>query len=168
MYITHLGSGIAAGIVVILLFFVRIRYSIILSVSAVVSGIAIQLLKHFLFPGYERPVVFFRGMAELYYIPGVDLHAYFSFPSGHTTTAFIIFGLLAFISNRESVKIIALMASFIISYSRVYLSQHFLVDILAGSFLGMIMLLFFYWYFHTLKVTWINQPIQHFFRPVKK
>ncbi len=168
MYITYLGSGITAVILAIFLLFVRLRYSIILSVSAVTSGVVVQLLKRLLFSGCERPVVFFRGIAELYYVPGIDLHTHFSFPSGHSVTAFIIFGLIAFISDREPIKISALLVSFIISYSRVYLSQHFLADILAGSFLGMITILFFYWYFHTLKGTWINKPVQSFFRSVKK
>jgi len=167
-YITHLGSGITAGIVAVFLLFVRLRYSIILSVSAVSSGVVVQLLKRLLFSGCERPVVYFRGIDELYYVPGIDLHTHFSFPSGHSVTAFIIFGLIAFISDREPIKISALLLSFIVSYSRVYLSQHFLVDILAGSFLGMITILFFYWYFHTLKGTWINKPVQSFFRSVKK
>ncbi len=166
-YITYLGSGITAGIAAIFLLFVRLRYSIILSVSAVTSGVVAQLLKRFLFSGCERPVVYFREIAELYYVPGIDLHTHFSFPSGHSVTAFIIFGLLAFISEKEPIKISALLVSFIISYSRVYLSQHFLVDILAGSFLGMITILFFYWYFHTLKATWLNKPVQSFFRSVK-
>jgi membrane-associated phospholipid phosphatase len=167
-YITYLGSGITAGIVAVFLLFVRLRYSIILAVSAVTSGVVVQLLKRLVFPGCERPVVYFHGIAELYYVPGIDLHTHFSFPSGHSVTAFIIFGLFAFVSDREPIKISALLVSFIISYSRVYLSQHFLVDILAGSFLGMITILFFYWYFHTLKGTWINKPVQSFFRSVKK
>lgn len=168
MYITYLGSGITAGIIAVFLLFVRLRYSIILSVSAISSGVVVQLLKRLLFSGCERPVVYFREIAELYYVPGIDLHTHFSFPSGHSVTAFIIFGLIAFISDREPIKISALLVSFIISYSRVYLSQHFLVDILTGSFLGMITILFFYWYFHTLKGTWLNKPVQSFFRSVKK
>jgi len=167
-YITYLGSGVTAGIVAVFLMFVRLRYSIILAASAVTSGVVVQLLKRLIFPGCERPVVYLREIADIYYVPGIDLHTHFSFPSGHSMTAFVIFGLIAFISDREPVKISALLVSFIISYSRVYLSQHFLVDILAGSFLGMITILFFYWYFHTLKCTWINKPVHSFFLSVKK
>jgi membrane-associated phospholipid phosphatase len=76
--------------------------------------------------------------------------------------------MLAFISEKEYVKITALLAAIVVSFSRVYLSQHFLGDIIAGSFSGMIVLMFFYWYFHTLEMNWINQPVQNFFRPVKK
>lgn len=167
-YITHLGSGIAAAAIAVLLLFIKIRYSIILSLSAITSGIIVQLLKHFVFPGLERPVIFFRELAELYVIQDVDLYTHFSFPSGHAETAFVLFGVLAFISARDSFKIIALSAALIVSFSRVYLSQHFLGDILAGSFLGMLAIIFFYWYFHTLKMSWINQPVQNLFRPVKK
>ncbi len=166
--ITHLGSGITAAVVAVLLLFIRIRFSFILSLSAMTSGMIVQILKRFVFPGLERPVIFFRDLAELYVIPNIDLHTHFSFPSGHSATAFIIFGVLAFISEKEYVKITALLAAILVSFSRVYLSQHFLGDIIAGSFSGMIVLMFFYWYFHTLEVKWINQPVQNFFRPVKK
>jgi len=167
-YITHFGSGVAAAAVAVLLLFIKIRYSLILSLSAITSGIIVQLLKHIVFPGLDRPVIFFRELAELYVIPDVDLHTHFSFPSGHAATAFILFGVLAFISARDSVKIIALLAALIVSFSRVYLSQHFLGDILAGSCIGMLALIFFYWYFHTLKMIWINHPVQNLFRPDKK
>ena len=167
-YITHLGSGIAAAVVVIVLLFIKIRYSFILALSAITSGILVQLLKRFVFPGLERPVVFFQDIAELYIIRGVDLHTHFSFPSGHSATAFIIFGIIALISEKEWIKIVALLSAVIISFSRVYLSQHFLGDILAGSVIGMLVLIFFYWYFHTLKIVWINQPVQNSFRPDKQ
>ncbi|KPK80603.1 MAG: hypothetical protein AMS27_16685 [Bacteroides sp. SM23_62_1] len=167
-YITHLGSGIAAAVIAIFLLFAKIRYSIILSLSAITSGIIVQLLKRFVFPGLERPVIFFRDLAELYVIQDINLHAHYSFPSGHSVTAFIIFGTIAFISEWESVKVITLLAAIIVSFSRVYLSQHFLGDILAGSALGMLVLIFFYWYFHILKINWINQSIQNSFRSARK
>jgi len=46
-----------------------------------------------------------------------------------------------------------------IAYSRVYISQHFLADILIGSLPGFLAALIFYWYFHGLKEKWPDQSI---------
>ena len=166
-YSTHLGSGFVTAAVVVVLLFINIRYSFILASSAITSGILVQFLKHRVFPGLDRPVAFFDNIAELYVIQGVDMHTHFSFPSGYSATAFITFGILALISERVWIKNIVLLVAVIASFSRVYLSQHFLGDILGGSVLGMLVLMFFYWYFQTLKMVWMNQPVHNFFRSDK-
>ena len=58
------------------------------------------------------------------------------FPSGHAATAFCLFSLLAFFSHRQRVKMLLFFIAFAVAYSRIYLMQHFLRDILAGSFIG--------------------------------
>jgi membrane-associated phospholipid phosphatase len=64
------------------------------------------------------------------------MHDEFSFPSGHTTTAFcIFFGLALLIPNKKIGTTLIILAS-LIGFSRTYLSYHFLMDLVAGSFLG--------------------------------
>jgi membrane-associated phospholipid phosphatase len=167
-YSTALGSGITAVIISIILLFVRIRYSLILFSAYAGSGIIVQLLKHVVFPGIDRPVEFFKTTGELYLVQGVEFHNHFSFPSGHAATAFAIFGLLAAITSRKLLKLFFLFCAVMVSYSRVYLSQHFLEDILFGSVLGILSVIIFYWYFHRLKMTWADHPVQYYFRPEKQ
>jgi membrane-associated phospholipid phosphatase len=123
VYSTYLGDGYFALLLVFLLLFYRYRYALILLLSYLLSSLAAQFLKRVIFPGSPRPSLFFSGSDNLYFVPGVDMHAYHSFPSGHATTAF-------------AVKLLCLALAVLVSYSRVYLSQHFLVDIIAGSALG--------------------------------
>lgn len=167
-YITYFGSGIAAGIVCLILLFIRIRYMIIMLASWAGSGIIVQLLKHLVFPGHDRPVAVFASGAALNLVKGLEYHHHFSFPSGHAATAIALFGFLAFISSRRWLKIVFLLCAVIVAYSRVYLSQHFLEDILFGSVLGILALIIFYWYFHHLKISWADHPVQYYFRQEKK
>jgi membrane-associated phospholipid phosphatase len=55
------------------------------------------------------------------------------------------------------------MLSWCVAFSRVYLSQHFLVDVLAGSLLGTLSALFFYWYFQRLKPQWLDCSLRDLF-----
>lgn len=167
-YITLLGSGITACIACIILLFIRIRYAIIMLASWAGSGIIVQLLKHLVFPGYDRPVTVFVSGTALNLVKGIEYYHHFSFPSGHAATALALFGFLALISDRRWLKIVFLLCAIIIAYSRVYLSQHFLEDILFGSALGILALIIFYWYFNRLKMDWADHPVQYYFRQEKK
>lgn len=156
--LTFLGDGIFMLVMGILfLFFIRIRYGLILISSFIVSSISVQVLKRLAFPGHIRPVLFFREMGiELYSIPGLDYHSHFSFPSGHSTTAFTLFIGFAIFTRNKLLKFIFLLLSCIVAYSRVYLSQHFLEDVLAGSLLGIIVILWMAGIFLKLDKPWMD------------
>ncbi|RIJ37857.1 phosphatase PAP2 family protein [Pontibacter oryzae] len=74
---------------------------------------------------------------------------HFSFPSGHSTTAIALFGLLAYFMHRHyderwQRRLAAWLAvAFIlgIGFSRIYLGVHYLSDVLAGFMLGAFWLL---------------------------
>jgi membrane-associated phospholipid phosphatase len=89
-------------------------------------------------------------------VPGIDLHHTLAFPSGHTTTAFALLILAGFIINRKYALFGLMLIAWLAGISRVYLSQHFLIDVLGGSLLGVFSALFFYWYFRKFKVAWMD------------
>jgi len=61
---------------------------------------------------------------------------YLSFPSGHTTSAFAVFTLLMFSTRNRVLKIIFLAMALLIAFSRIYLSKHYLSDIMFGIIIG--------------------------------
>jgi membrane-associated phospholipid phosphatase len=74
----------------------------------------------------------------------VKLYSKFSFPSGHTTAAFsMMFFLSLIIPNKYAKILFAIFAAFM-GLSRVYLVQHFLIDVIAGSIVGILSTLFIY------------------------
>lgn len=136
-YITHLGDGVfCVGVGVGLLFRARKKGYLVIGAYAI-SGILAQLIKNFGFPKEPRPVEYFAGMMQsLHTVPGVELSHWNSFPSGHTTSAFALFALLALWTSKPWLKVGCLVMACIIGFSRMYLLQHFMVDVYVGSLLG--------------------------------
>jgi membrane-associated phospholipid phosphatase len=155
-FLTLLGDGwFAAGISVILLM-VKFRYALMTAASALVSGILVQVLKRVVFSGMDRPASFLELMPGLDLVSGVDLHHHLSFPSGHATTAFAVLVIAGLISPRKWHANLIMLLACLAGFSRVYLSQHFLVDVMAGSLIGLFSALLFYWYFKGLNWNWLR------------
>lgn len=100
---------------------------------------------------HPRPSLFFKDKVEfehLYLIKGVKLHdGLTSFPSGHTLSAFAVFSLLAFYTKKNGLcSILCLKAAILVGISRIYLLQHFVEDVLMGSFLGLLLAMFIYYF----------------------
>ncbi len=158
--LTWLGDGIFMIITGVMLLFKRIRYGLIILCSYLASGLLVQLLKRLVFPGYKRPVAWFHDMGiEIYRIGGVEYYSAFSFPSGHTTTAFTLFFLLAFFVKSNLLKALFLLMAVITGFSRIYLSQHFLGDTVAGSVLGIFIAVMVYSLFQNCKTVWLDNNI---------
>ncbi len=139
-YITHLGHGLWL-LPLAFYFFLKNKDALYITIfSSVFLLIFVNLLKRTIYS--QRPKLYFKDTFITYYdfhfVQGVDLHSIHSFPSGHTATAFTIFFLATlFISNRKIfIQILFFILAFLVAYSRLYLSQHFLIDVLAGSFIG--------------------------------
>ena len=164
---TWLGDGwFALGLSLVFLL-VRFRYSLMLILSWATSGFFVQLLKRLAFPDASRPIEWLDRMPGLQTVPGVDLFHHFSFPSGHAATAFAVLLLAGFILRNRPVFFLAMILAWCAAFSRVYLSQHFLVDVLAGSFLGVLSALFFYWYFQRRKAPWLDRSLRNLKPPTK-
>lgn len=134
-----------AIIVTIVLLFVKYKFALFIGLSNLITSLSTQLLKNFIFPDIVRPKKFFEGMADLYFVPGVENYSYYTFPSGHTTVAFTLYFCLALIIENPLIKILLFILSLIVSFSRVYLSQHFFIDIYAGSIIGVTISLLIYY-----------------------
>lgn len=115
-------------------------------VSEGVGALLTTILKHiFRMP---RPVKFFDGDIASYLpvVDGVRLHRSLSFPSGHTSTFFIfatVCVILLLLNARNMrfrwlalCQIGLILLAALGGYSRIYLSQHFLLDVFVGSFIG--------------------------------
>lgn len=100
------------------------------------SALVVQWLKRRVFEEFDRPSMFLEHMPGLPLVGGVELHHYFSFPSGHTTAAFSMCLALAVIIGRRGAAILLAVLAVLLGYSRVYLSQHFAEDVVAGAFTG--------------------------------
>ncbi len=158
--LTFLGNGIASVIVVLILFFRKLREGFFIAFSAGLAGLVTQLLKIFVFPGYNRPVKYFSDMGiSLDTVPGVPVHYFHSFPSGHTATAFAVwFGLSLWVKDIY-LKIFLFVLAVCIGYSRIYLGQHFPSDVLGGAVVGGISAMVSLRYTKGWKKKWLELPL---------
>lgn len=144
-YATYLGDGVAVLCMLFLLCFIRYRYAILAAAGNAVSALLTQTLKYTFFSDMVRPIEFFKGKeSALYFVQAVENYSYNTFPSGHTTAAFATFFCFAMMMKNRFLKFLMFFVALLIGLSRVYLSQHFLSDIYAGSLIGTITSFFIY------------------------
>jgi membrane-associated phospholipid phosphatase len=137
--ITFVGDGLFAGILVVLIALFQNRSLAAAVLLSWLLGAALaQGLKHTVFKDEPRPKLWFEQNDIPLEIP-TDLHphAHNSMPSGHTTTAFGVFGLLAWLSVAKTRKAVLATLACMAGVSRIALFQHFPADVLAGALLGM-------------------------------
>lgn len=168
-YGTQLAEGITYIVLILVGLFVRFRYSILFFATGFFATV-LSFSAKWVF-GHDRPSVFLKKQAlidQISLVEGVHLYGGpTSFPSGHTLSAFAIFGLLAFIVPRKrGIAVLLFGIALLVAVSRIYLVQHFLKDVYLGSILGILLAAAMYyvhliiprnksnWYDHSLPEYW--------------
>ena len=146
--ITTIAEGAVAGIVGIVLLFVSFRHFLFVLVTHGLTALFIQLLKRVVFSGHYRPGHFLEQMPDLALVEGVVQHMKFSFPSGHSGAIFSLCIAMALVVNRKSWSFVLFAVALLVGFSRIYLSQHFLQDVLAGSTIGVLIPLLLFGLFY--------------------
>lgn len=136
MFITVFGDGAMLIPIIIMLSIYRFSYAIFMLWTALFHLLFVSLGKNLIFKGTPRPAEFLKDV-DFYQIPGFEIHHWNSFPSGHTATAFAMTCGLAFLfSKNKKLQLSLLAMGCLIGFSRVYLMQHFFLDVWAGSLVG--------------------------------
>jgi membrane-associated phospholipid phosphatase len=134
--ITHLGDGIfILSLAAILALLKKYFQSIGIVAGYLLSGIFAQSGKKLL--ALPRPKAWFEPLGEtVYEVPGLDVHMKGSFPSGHTASVFALAIFLIILLPYRWYSWLILLVACIVGYSRIYLSQHFPVDVWTGAMIG--------------------------------
>jgi len=146
IYLTFLGDGLFSITIFLIFLFLR-RYSQAcqLMVAFLVSALFAQVLKNLF--SMPRPKEFFAPGQYAYFINGVTHAGFSSFPSGHSTSVFALATLLALFEKNKKWNTLYLLGAVAVGYSRIYLGQHFLGDVLVGSFIGVSLAVLVHWLF---------------------
>lgn len=159
-HLTNLGDGLFALGIMLVALFIRYRFAIMFALSYLSSALIVQVLKHGVFAEVMRPVRFFQETDfTLHLVDGVHQHSYLSFPSGHSASAFAVFILLALLMKRPVLAVVLVIVAFFVAFSRIYLSQHFLLDVFVGSMLGCAAAFFAFYWVRKWKPAWLNRSL---------
>ena len=153
-YYTQVAEWFPYVVCVALLLFSRIGDGVFASAAMILSALTTQLFKNII--NAPRPIKWFElnmPDIQLPLTPGVEVHSWFSFPSGHTTSFFALAFVVSILFSREtstsslsstnrSYNYLFQVGLFFLAalggYSRIYLSQHFARDVFAGILVGVI------------------------------
>lgn len=139
-YFTYVGAWVPCAVAVVLLIFRKWKIASVILVGQLVATLITTPLKHII--RAKRPSAILSDLGINFpIVEGVDLHSTLSFPSGHTSAAFAFCFAVALFCPRWWQKLLCLFVAVLCGYSRIYLSQHFLEDVLAGSMVGVVSIL---------------------------
>ncbi len=158
-YVTHLGDGRFILTLAVILSFRKIKYGWGIILTFLTSGLLAQIFK-FIFDE-PRPLKYFENIYNLHLIEGVKVYTLHSFPSGHTASAFALAVCLLAISNNKFWQLIVFIYAIMVGYSRMYLSQHFLIDVWVGSIIGTLVGCFYLYYSNRLTKPWMEKSLHN-------
>jgi membrane-associated phospholipid phosphatase len=140
---THFAEPVAYAGVLLLVSAFSYRKAIFVVVAGATAGIVSGVLKALF--SQARPMRwFFDNYEEIWHSLNHfeeewrSWDAASSFPSGHATSAFALYGFLAFNARwrKNYVQAFCLFLAVMVAFSRMYLLYHFLRDVTVGAALG--------------------------------
>jgi membrane-associated phospholipid phosphatase len=138
-YYTYMGDGLMFTFValVIIAHFRTQWYFLTMLAGTLGTLVVTQGLKRLVFDEALRPLAYFGELGiPIRLVEGVTVHHHNTFPSGHTVSAFAMFTLLSLVTKDKRWQILYFIGALLAGYSRIYLSQHFPADVVAGILAG--------------------------------
>lgn len=144
-HITNLGDSLGCTIIAVIVILINFRKGFLLSTSYLITFAFSQAIKHLV--KAPRPhLLFAKKLSGIYLVKGVTMLNTDSFPSGHSVSAFTAAVVLTYVAKKQWWGPFTLFIAVLIAYSRMYLSEHFLIDVTAGSALGVLVTsVWLYW-----------------------
>ncbi|MEZ4952606.1 MAG: phosphatase PAP2 family protein [Saprospiraceae bacterium] len=169
-YLTKLGEGYVYIVAVLFFLTYKLRHSLLIAlIGFFVMGFSFALKSYF---SIDRPLAFLQKnnlLDQVTLVPNVELHSgASSFPSGHTMSAFAIYSFLILVlPSKKRIIFPLLLIALGVALSRVYLVQHFFVDVYVGGMIGVMVAVFFYWLQERWKMDenhFLERPLKNSFR----
>ncbi|HSZ25635.1 MAG TPA: phosphatase PAP2 family protein, partial [Cytophagaceae bacterium] len=149
-YITYLGDGFfAVSIILFFLLFINMYEAVVLTTSVLISFCVVQFLKLHVFYEQVRPFKYFSETTPLHRAEGLEIHLYNSFPSGHSAQAFTLFLVITLFLKNKNWSPVFFSIALLVTISRIYLAQHFLIDTYFGALIASVLTMCTYLYFNT-------------------
>ena len=103
-----------------------------------ISTLLTQIPKYLIWPNAPRPMGAGMEYNLIHTVSGVEIHLTGSFPSGHSATAFTIYLATLYFFPNKKVLLGGAIYALLCGYSRVYLAQHFPMDVAGGIIVALL------------------------------
>lgn len=161
--LSSLGNAFSVVIISIILFTgFKYKYLLQFVLSFCLQLIMVLPLKHIFFNHSYRP----RKYLEEYYsdltinfVEGVRVYNFDTFPSGHTSTIFFIVTFLSICINNKWATWCLFIFGLFVGFSRIYLVQHFFIDVYFGSIFGFSSSLLAYFFMNKYYKNWYDKSL---------
>lgn len=147
--VTWLGEGFLVITCIICVIFTKYRWLFGFIIGLILHIVLIQVNKQYLFNDILRPLGYFKYLGKeevLHFVDGLKIYHKVSFPSGHTTGAAFATSFIALLFRRKSLSIVMACIAILVGISRMYLGQHFFMDIYFGFLFGSLSSLIGYYF----------------------
>ena len=129
--------------------------------AALLQSLIIVSSKRLFFVDHHRPGFYFKEKAiDIHLVDGIKQGITFTFPSGHTATAFFLFLILTLLVKNNWLKFFFGIAAVFAALSRIYLSQHFMQDTVAGGLIGILSVIFSYYFWLNKNLPFLNGQVR--------
>lgn len=145
IFFSSLGNGFAILAIFLFVLSRRLKWIGIFLVSFSVQLFLVLLFKKGLYAGELRPFLYFSRMGaieQINLVEGVKIRYVNTFPSGHTATIFMLSAFLSSLFRSYAIQLGLMVISIFVGISRIYLVQHFFVDVYFGMLIGWVSVLF--------------------------
>ncbi|QYJ86237.1 phosphatase PAP2 family protein [Shewanella mesophila] len=130
LLLTDLGNGLTLGVLMLCCLIKRPELIIRVLIASILSLILVPLLKQFF--DAPRPA----AVLEMLHIVG-DKRLSHSFPSGHSTSAFLFAGTLFLTCQYYRYKLIFILGAILVALSRITVGAHWPIDVVMGAIVGL-------------------------------
>jgi len=140
-YVTDIGNGWTVITLAVILALFNFRGALLIATSYGLTSILVQIVKRII--GAPRPKLYFQDqLSHIHFVKGMYIDTFDSFPSGHSVTAFSAAVAITYLCKDKRWAVLLLFVAILVGCSRMYLSEHFFEDVVAGSIMGVLVTVF--------------------------
>ncbi len=134
-----LGNAITVIFAFLLVLRFKFKWLMVFLLAFLIQVVWVLLFKKGFFAGELRPYLYFyrSGMMDhINLVEGVKIRYVNTFPSGHTATIFFLVSFFALLARNKVASWVLLVVGLLVGFSRIYLVQHWYVDVYFGMLFG--------------------------------